>query len=187
MGRSAEVVDLATGEVVEGCRTCAEYLDQIAGLERDLRAWRARYADAVRDREREAREHPVYPHMEAIFAYWRNATGHTRSKYTAERFWLALPFLEKYGFERVLAAIDGAGFDPYITTRKNGTKKHHNGWELIFRSEDKFEEFERRVPPEVLLLERSPIAEFVDDCVARSKRGQSADKQGRRKEKAPRV
>lgn len=43
-------------------------------------------------------------------------------------------------------AIAGAGFDAFKTTRKNGTVKVFNDWDLIHRSADKWEEFCCKAP-----------------------------------------
>ncbi len=144
-----------TGELHEpDCADCLRKNDEIAGLERDIRGWAARYAELKRDRDRDAREHPLWPVGRALFGEWRALCRHPRSPWTPERFWLIEPFLSnpKYGAAlaaRVLLcrrAVAGAMFDCYVTTRRNGTQKRHDDWELIYRSAGKWEEFCCRAP-----------------------------------------
>lgn len=142
----APTFDPETGELEDGCSTCRGLLDQVAGLERDVRAWRARYAELARDRERDAREHPSWDAINSLFAHWRSTCRHPRSRFTADRFWEAEPIFRRYGDEMCRRAIDGAAFDPFVTARKNGTRKRHDDWELIFRNAGKFEEFCNRAP-----------------------------------------
>jgi hypothetical protein len=149
------VVNPDTGEIVEpDCEGCRTKNDEIAGLERDVRGWAVRYAELKRDRDAEAREHPMWPVGERVFREWRQLCRHPRSPWTQDRFWQIEPFLTnpKYGKEeeaRVALcrrAVAGAAYDAYKTTRRNGSVKHHNDWDLIFRSADKFEEFCNRAP-----------------------------------------
>lgn len=133
--------------------------DAVAGLQRDIRGWAARYADLKRDKDGEAKESPVWPVAKKVFDYWRRTCKHPRSAFTLDRFELIRPFLEKLGdkdkppAERLAEAealckraIDGAAHDPFITRRKNGTPKRHDGIDLIFRNADKMEEFCNRAP-----------------------------------------
>lgn len=143
------VVDAATGEVVCTLADVVQpYLDQIAGLQRDIRGWRARYHELKRNKSVEAKNHPLYADVETVFREWQRACNHPRSPLTADRFWLAVPYFEnpKYGMKMAMRAVKGAAYDPYITRRKNGTLKRHDGWELIFRDAGKFEEFVNRAP-----------------------------------------
>lgn len=149
------VVNAETGEVVEpDCQECRKLMDQLAGAERDIAGWRCRYAELKRDRDAEAREHPMWDVGRALFTEWKKATNHPRSHWTPERFWQCERFLtgERFGAtveERcvwIRRAIAGAQFDAFRTTRRNGSVKAHNDWELLFRSEDKFREFVARAP-----------------------------------------
>lgn len=144
-----QLVDTQTGELSDHvCRECSAKDDQIAGLERDIRGWRARYADLARDREADARQHPLWDEAKALFGEWKLACGHPRCRFDAGRFELVKPFLERYGVELCRRAIAGASFDPFTTTRKNGSVKRHDDWELVFRNAGKFEEFCNRAPRE---------------------------------------
>lgn len=140
------VVDASTGELLASCPGCAELEDEIAGLNKDLRAWRSRYAKLARDAERDAREHRNWAAVAELFDFWRSECKHPRSRLNAERFALAQPYLDKDGAPMCRRAIQGAAFDPFITHRKNGKPKRHDGWDLIFRSREKFEEFCNRAP-----------------------------------------
>jgi shikimate 5-dehydrogenase len=62
---------------------------------------------------------------------------------------MALPYLERYGVAMCRKAIRGAAYEPFETTRKNGSKKRHDGWHLIFdRGADAFEEWCNKSPQE---------------------------------------
>lgn len=144
-----KLVDPDTGELVEHrCDECEAKDGQIRGLERDLRAWRMRYAELARDQEADARNDDLWDEAEVLFDYWRRRCRHPKSKFTVERFELLRPYLKRYGAELCRRAIDGASFDPYTTTRKNGTTKRHDGLGLVFRSAEHFEDFANRAPVE---------------------------------------
>lgn len=141
------VVD-QNGEIHEACPNCQELQNQLDGAEKDIRAWRARYAALRRDKSREAKQHELFPQALRAFEHWQKACNHPRSSFTPDRFWQVLPFLEdeKYGFEIVIRAIDGAAYDPFVTHRKNGSAKRHDDWELVLRNAGKVEEFANRAP-----------------------------------------
>lgn len=132
------------------CANCRVMEDQIDGLERDVRAWRARFADLARDVEKEAKRHPLYEKAEELFGEWQTLTGHTRAKWSPDRFQVARPFLKSDGYDLCLLAIQGAAYDPYTKPRTNGSVKRFDDWELVFKSRGKFEEFCNRAPKEAL-------------------------------------
>lgn len=139
--------DPETGELIEPeCPECRKKQDQIDGLERDVRAWRARYAQLRRDKDREARENPLWPKALELFGEWQAVCGHPRSKWDADSFFLVEPFLKKHGYELCQRAIAGYAFDPFVTTRKNGSKKRHDDWSLIFGDRKHFEEGCNKAP-----------------------------------------
>jgi hypothetical protein len=147
--RHLRVVDTETGESKNLETYVQELQDQLEGAEKELRAWRTRYANLKRDKDAEARKHPLWPQGVKAFQYWQKECRHPRSGFDADRFWAVLPFLkdtDHYGEEMVRRAIDGAAYDPYTTRRKNGTVKRHDDWELIFRTSGKVEEFANRAP-----------------------------------------
>lgn len=143
------LVDASTGEIRE-CEGCRHLADQVAGLERDIRGWRSRYAELKRDRDGEAREHPLWTKGRELYALWRDVCNHPRSKWTPDKFWLIEPHLsdEDFGEAFCRRAILGAGFDPFISKRRNGSTKRHDDWDLIFRNRPKAEEFANRAPRE---------------------------------------
>lgn len=127
--------------------------DEVAGLQRDIRGWAARFGDLKRDKDAEAEESPVWPAALRVFTHWRRVCRHPRSVFTLDRFELIRPWLEKLGDEKkppaerlaeaealCILAVDGINFDPFTTQRKNGTTKRHDGWHLIFDSAERFEE-----------------------------------------------
>lgn len=145
--------DLTVGEAVHEIQ---RQRDVIAGLERDIRGWAIRYADLDRDKEREAREDPLWPVARDLFDYWRETCGHPRPGWGRDRFELLRPFLKSKAYGETLEdriamckrAIDGAAYDPYRTRRRNGTYKTHDGWDLIFRDRAHMEEFVNKAPRE---------------------------------------
>lgn len=140
------LVDPATGEITErGCPKCAEMAVQLEGSERDIRSWRARYAQ-LKASITEDEQHDLFPSAKRLFEFWKERCNHPRSDFTAERFSQVLPHLRDLGEEMCHRAIEGAAYDPFTTTRKNGTVVRHDSWGLIFRSRDKTEEFANRAP-----------------------------------------
>lgn len=160
------VLNPATGEQTSLAEYTQALQDQIDGLDRDIRGWRTRFANLKRDKAQEAREHELWPQGVKLFALWKQECKHTRSAFTQDRFWLVLPYLgpqpdalvaaaerlgikedpEPYGPVICRMAVAGAAFDPYVTKRRNGSINRHNGWELIFKSAGKVEEFANRAP-----------------------------------------
>jgi hypothetical protein len=144
--RHLHVVDTASGEVLPGCPDCAVKNDEIAGLERDVRGWAARYAQLRRDKAQEAREHPKWPEAQWLFSLWRKLCNHPRAEWTPDRFWLVEPHLAKDGLVTCERAIHGIAFDCFKTKRRNGSVQRHDSWELLFRDRGKVEEMANRAP-----------------------------------------
>lgn len=162
---SLRLVDsLADGEVPETApKTLGEaYLviddqnDVIDGLQRKQAGLLIEIANLKREREAEALKHQLWPRAKRIHDYWREECKHPRSKFDADAFELARVILESEASNHrgdydaaeamMKRAIDGAAFDPFTTTRKNGSTKRHDGFDLIFRNRTKFEEFVNRAP-----------------------------------------
>lgn len=150
------LVDADTGEVHDACPNCEALSAQLAGVEKEVRAWRTRYQKLKQDDEKEARDHNLFPTAKRLFDVWRHVCDHEQARFTIDRFWLIEPFLRSHGSIRCCRAILGAAKDPFVTRRKNGREKRHNGWDLVFRSADKLEDFEERAPPR-----------FTDDYIKR--------------------
>ncbi len=135
----------------EVCDTCLPIIldlkDRIAGLEYTTRAQAGRIGKLTReDPEKKLREHEFWNRGHALFKVWQRATGHTRSRWTTSRFRACLPYLAEYEDAMICRAIEGIAYDPFETPRANGTKQRHDGWDLLFKSTDRFEEWCNRAP-----------------------------------------
>lgn len=152
--RHLHIVDAETGEQLDGCPSCAVLEDKLKGAERDLNGWRARYAELHRDKWAQAQASKVWPFAVEVFDYWREKCNHPNCEWDLARFTLVEPFLKrtKYGKtieERVALcrrAIDGYAFDCFVTTRRNGSTRRHDGFDLIFRDASHFEEGVNKAP-----------------------------------------
>lgn len=139
---------MADGTVCSDCQPLLTALnDERMGLQETIR----RQAGAIgklrrEDPQKKLREHEQWNRVHTFFKKWQRATGHTRSRFTADRFVVALSFFDDYEDEMIERGISGIAFDPYVTRRKNGTEQRHDGWELLFRDAGKFEEFCNRAP-----------------------------------------
>lgn len=144
------------GTVVEACRRpeCKQRLDEVAGLQRDLRGWMIRYRELERDKAIEARESPLWPVAELCFKGWRKHCNRGRTPWTEDRFWLVEPFLSsgKFGptledrVKREALAIKGIAFDAWAKPRKNGTVKVFNDWESLHKSTGAWLEYIKKAP-----------------------------------------
>jgi hypothetical protein len=149
------LVNTETGEVQTECPDCKRLRqelqqadDVISGLQRDIRGWTIRFEELKRDRMKAAKHHEHYSEVEIAFREWQRHCNHPKSPYTADRFWLALPFYEnpKYGLKMMIRAVKGAAYDPFEVRRKNGTMKRFDEWERIFKDAGSFEDFCNRAP-----------------------------------------
>lgn len=144
------VVDTRTGTFRPLADVIAEAVeamqDQLDGANTEIAGWRTRYGNLKRDKDKEAREHELFPTAKECFDLWRKVCKHPGSGFSPKRFEQVRPFLERHGRELVERAIRGAAFEAFETRRRNGSMKRHDGWELIFRDDDKFEEFANRAP-----------------------------------------
>jgi hypothetical protein len=143
------------GEVIHSaCPDCRKHIDAMAGLERDIRGWAIRYAELKRDKNLEAEEHPCWEAAKWVFGYWKRTCNHPRARWSHDRFWLVVPFLEheKWGktlkarIALCLLAIAGAKHDAWTVTRKNGSVKRFDEFDRIFATTGSFEEFCKRAP-----------------------------------------
>jgi hypothetical protein len=127
---------------------CQQLQDELVGALETIRRQSAALGAARRaaDPEKRAREHERWEVVSGLFDYWRRTCKHPSSRFSAKRFHQALPYVEAHGVEMCKRAIDGAAFDPYTTPRKNGTSKRFDDWSLVFRDDDKFEDFANRAP-----------------------------------------
>lgn len=143
------------GQIIEpACPECVRRIDEIAGLERDIRGWAVRYQELARDKAAEAREHPCWDAGEWLFNVWRRECRHMGSRWTTDRFWIVEPFLSQAKWGKTLKArlalcrlaIDGAAFDAFTVTRRNGSTKRFDEWERVFADAKGLEEFAKRAP-----------------------------------------
>ena len=107
---------------------------QLAGAEKEIRAWRTRYANLERDVEQESREDPLWPIALRTFKYWQRVAKHPRAEWTAQRFRMVKRLLSQPdGLERALRAISGAIADDW--RREHGLTL----WEDVFESQKNLE------------------------------------------------
>ncbi len=138
----------ANGQLFEtptDARIC-QLEDQLAGAEKEIRAWRSRYSDLKRDREDEARRHAAWPTLVALFDYWRELSGHTKAQWSADRFWQALPLWRAWGTGNVAAGIAGITYQPNSKLLRNGKLEVYNSWKLLFKDTETMERYIRRRP-----------------------------------------
>lgn len=114
--------------------------DELAGSERDVRKWRVMCANLERDADAEAEEDPLWPKAKEVFDHWRKQCRHPKAVWERQRFEEMRPYVKQFGVDMCKRAVDGIAFDPFITERKNGTQRRHDGTHLIFGSAAKFEE-----------------------------------------------
>jgi ribosomal protein S15P/S13E len=137
--RRLTVVDKDSGEVVDP--EVARLQERIAILEqnlrdaeKDLRTKRAQITKLRKDKVRERLEYARRDDVDRIHSYWQRRLGHGKAL-TADRFDAVRGLLEETHIEVVdgkpvkvdtyelsdfKAAIDGAHYDPYCRTLKNG-------------------------------------------------------------------
>ena len=147
-------IDPESGEIVRECPNCAELEGALSVTERKLRAAYSQISklEQAAEPEKHAKKHPLYVEIEAVHTWWRLATGHFGVSFTAEDFDQALPRWKENSKRGAnpcipaLKAVVGAAFDPNTTTRRNGSEKRYDDWELIFRNQTKFREMQKRAP-----------------------------------------
>lgn len=151
-GTYVEVVGNPIEQLDRLKRELAENEDERDGLVETVRSQAAKIRNLRRDRERSAGASANWPAALEAFEYWRVVTGHPRSKFTVERFYLLEPFLERDGLDLVKLAIDGAGHEPYRADKpnRNGTVEVYDSLETIFKSRASFERHVNRAPRERL-------------------------------------
>jgi hypothetical protein len=173
--RHLSLVDSETGEIVES-RELTELqarVEKLAGdlkaAEKDLRAKRRIITELQRDKALERIEHPRYEDAVRVAKYWwrKCKASNQRVNYrTPDRLdaVLALMDIEEievneetgkrerrphYTLGDFKAAVDGAWFDPFITTHKNGKQERHNDLTQICRDSTRFDRFIAKSPTPV--------------------------------------
>lgn len=149
---------MSDGTVCDNCLPLVqEQQDTIKGLQETIRRQAGALGKARRV-EDDVRDHAFWERGQRLFKVWQRATGHTRARWTAQRFRQCLPFLSEYEDELIVRAITGIAYDPYVTRQKNGLEEKHDGWDLLFKSSDKFERFCNKAP----LAWRDTLTEHAD-------------------------
>lgn len=151
---------------VHRCPHCQRLEDEIEGLQRDIRGWAHRYRELKRDKEAEAKKSPHWPEAVEHFKEWKALSGR-KAQWTIDRFELVEPFLKNAKYrDWISCAIAGHCFDPFVTTRKNGTENVHNGWDLLFRDAAHFEEACRKSPLEARPAQAEGQADASDSSTS---------------------
>jgi hypothetical protein len=162
-GRHLYVIDADTHEKLDEHPEIEALQVVIKGLERDVRTWIKRYDELKRDKEQEAREDALWPQAVRVFQAWQAATGHQRSVFNADRFFLIQPFLKntkQYGPEICLRAVAGIAYDCFSVKRKNGSVRKFDEWERCFKDARELEERANAAPRD--WREREPFAQALD-------------------------
>lgn len=189
------LVDTETGETLPdgACPGCEQRDVEIEGLEEAHRSAMAKVRMLRRDKDAEARRDALWPQAVEAFEFYKRETGHARTKWSADRFFLLRPYLMDDGLELVKCAIAGAASDPHRASRpnKNGHVETYDSLETIFKNRASFERHVNRAPRELLRAARKgqdpdpellrtkaetilvltppdgrPIGERVDDAIA---------------------
>ena len=148
MSAPALRVVTADGELLDGCPTCEEKDDVIAGLEETVRRLGSTITKLRRDREADAKNSDLWPTVQALYEFWKQECRHPRASLDVTDFEQAERFVRKHGEELCRRAIRGIAYDHWTSTRKNGSTKRHDTWEFIFRSNTNFMECVNRAPRE---------------------------------------
>lgn len=170
--RHLRLVDVDSGEWVADTDVAQlqERIEDLEGklkdAELELRVKRAMITRLKRDMARERVEYERYDDVKRIAVFWWRLVAKSSPKVnpmTPERFDAVRGILDLKTFEldergrRRYAplhpledfeqAIRGAHFDPFVTVRKNGSRKRHDDLALICRDEGRFREFMAKAPP----------------------------------------
>lgn len=170
--RHLQLVDADTGEIVES-RELAELQAELAEVktkfkmaQRDVAAKNLRIANLEADHARRRLEHPRYEDAVRVARYWwkRCRGGHPRVHYLAPNridAVLALMDIEElvvvpgrkrrqrqphYELAHFVMAVDGAWFDPFKTTHRNGKEELHNDLAQICKDATRFDRFVLKSP-----------------------------------------
>jgi hypothetical protein len=156
------------GEVVsDQCANCQAVEDQLSGAQKEIAGWRARYANLAREKDAAARVSEWWPQAVLLFGFWKERTGHTRSKWTYDRFHECEPMLRRYGMTMCERAIAGVAFQPYTKVRRNGTVQKFDAWHTVFKGATAIEEYACRAPrdwqPTLKVPEGKPTLAVADE------------------------
>lgn len=134
-----KVVNPDTGELddVDECPDCKE-------LDRELRRQRTVIANLRRDRDAEARSDPLWGLAVALYTEWKVAADHTRSQWTADRFFLCRPYLAHDGFHVCRFAVWGIAAAPNTRRITSAYEERYDDWETLFKNRATFERYAKR-------------------------------------------
>ncbi len=139
------LVDPGTGIFgdFDECPTCAEWQRKYNGLLSQLALLRA-------DKEKEARQHDLWPQALRLFEWWKFATGHKKSRWTADRFWTVERFLREEGYADCVKALQGLFRSEWHM--KRGKYQDREGsvfdeFERVFGTQAEFEKWRDSIPP----------------------------------------
>lgn len=108
------VVNAETGEQLAECPECLERDDKIAGLTVTLHSQAGLIGKMRAELEERLENHPRKAEITDLIDHWRKATGHPRSKVSADRVKLVADrFKDGYSPETLKLAIDGLAAFPY--------------------------------------------------------------------------
>ncbi|HZL17756.1 MAG TPA: hypothetical protein VFG23_08425 [Polyangia bacterium] len=151
----------ADGELVGRMPSLTEALErivtlqgQLADIERERRGERARVRNLMAQIHNDRGTYERRAEVEEITREWRGVCGHPKARLTDDRFDAVRALLEvtkpePYSRESFSLAFAGAAHDPYVTTRKNGSRQKHDDLALVCRDGKTFEEFQKRAPRHV--------------------------------------
>jgi hypothetical protein len=160
--RSLRLVDPETGEITEkDCPGCAQWETTYAELERKYRGALSQIGNLRADKEAEARADKLWGVAVALFHEWKIATGHTRSGWTGDRFWLCRPYLQHDGFPTCRYAVWGVAAHPNTKQVTKGYTERYDDFELVFRSRATFERYANR--GWAVFGKQLPVPSFVEE------------------------
>jgi len=144
MSEPLKIVDPKTGELVilDSQDLAQEVLalrDEVTQHLRTIRAQASEIGKLKRDKQKEAEANPLWPKAVKLHQLYNKVMGR-RSVWKIDVFEMCETFLEAYPVEVHEAAIEGLKAEHYIDIRRNGTKRHHVGWHILYRDTDRFEE-----------------------------------------------
>jgi hypothetical protein len=132
------------GEVHEQCPGCVEWQLTYSELERKYRGALSQIGNLRADKDAEAQAHQLWGKAIAVFTEWRIATGHMKSRWSADRFWLVMPYLRDDGMAFCRSAVWGIAAHPNRKQVTPGYSETYDDFELVFRNRATAERYARR-------------------------------------------
>ena len=132
--------------------------DELTGAIRALKGESRRLEELKRDKAAEARAHEAWPTILGLFDYWREQTGHRRTKWVPDKFWMAWPLWREYGTGNCAAGVAGIGYQPNKQRLDNGKVEVYDSWKLLFRDSVTLERYIKRRPADWILPARFELA-----------------------------